>query len=364
MSEITDILANATVIGPTILPAESSATSVVAFAGGSAEPEAAATDVPESGSETPEAEPAPAEGEDGAAETLTEAEAETPEPAEAPPAQPPTRERGPMALRLGDLTKQRDEARAKTEEAEQRARLAQQEVDFWKQRALTPPPPPTETPPAPVPELPRYPNGRPLPPQEVAYADPAQYQVARLQYEDALLQWGIAEGFAQQARQQRDSEAIQAIRTQYPDYDQVTQASRVRLNDDVSTAILHHPERFALVYHLAQHPELEADLAPRQGVDAGLAVALLAQGLRPAAAPPSHEPPAPDAEAAETEPNGAAAPPVVEEVTQTPTRTVTQAPPPIAPTRGVGARAPRGYDDLSFEEFVKRRNEEERARWR
>ena len=332
MSEITsDLLEHSYVIGPTILPAESSATSVVAFARGG-EPE------PDTGTEDePEGEP---EGE--TPEGGKEAGDESGEPAE--PAEPSEEERprSRFQARFTDLTHERDAAKAHAREVDERARLVQQELDYWKQRALTPSTA-AETPPAM--DIPRYPNGRPQPPMREHFSSPDQFEAARLMYEDALLTWGVQHAMTQQTQQQQDLVRLQGVREQYPDYDRVAGQSRMQLNQDVSQAILAHPQRFELVYYLAQHPELEVALAPKQGVEAGMLVAMLAHDLpkREADASPTREEPAAAGRGPE------------------PTRTTSTAPPPIAPTRGTGARAPRGYDELSLHEFIARRNQEEQA---
>ena len=168
--------------------------------------------------------------------------------------------------------------------------------------------------------------------------------MAHLVYQDALMQWHIEQARSAREQQERESTALEAVRAQHADYDAVIgRSSQMQFNQDVLTALVRHPARFELAYYLAQHPDLEGHLARQYGVDAGLAVGLLAQQLGPAPAGVPLIPPAP---------------------ARTPTQPGTQAPPPIAPTRGVGGRAPRDYDELSLHEFIDRRNQEERARWR
>jgi hypothetical protein len=114
------------------------------------------------------------------------------------------------------------------------------------------------------------------------------------------------------------------------------------VNQDVGAALQASPQKPALLYYLATHPDEAFGLQQAQGFQAFRAIATLEAKL---AAGPPPVPPEANGEPALSPP-----PPAP--------------PPPIAPPRTAPVRAPRGYDDVSFLEFYDQRNKEEQARRR
>jgi hypothetical protein len=287
-------------------------------------------------------EPEPDEREDAPLDEAPETEPEAPEEGESEeeaPAKP--RSRHPIQPRLSELTQQRNAEREQRLAAEiARAKAegrAEALEELLRHQGLQAP-----RPPEPVQDgLSRTPQGRPIRPAEDAYATTQDYHQALHTYEDALGQWHSQQAIQAYEQQRTEREATQKVLERYPDFYRVVQGSRIPINQDVGVAINASPEKPALLYHLATHPDEAASLAQVQGVQAFRAIAALELAL-------SSPPPA-------TETNGAGEPPKPPPL---------EPPPPIAPTRGTGARPPRGYDDVTTMEFFDMRNKEEMARRR
>ena len=323
MAEITipDILADAVVTGPNILPLDPSAAPVIP-------PEAtvAETEAPEDGTPAPAPDEPPAEPEPPAEEGDELAEDDEP----APSAKPTGRDR--LNVRFSELTQQRD--------------LARQEADYWKSRALAQGPEAAQPPPRPPQDdIARTPEGRPLRPQEAQYATQDEFVAALERYEDTLIHWSVDQRLALEQQQRRERESFNRAREAHEDFEQVWDERVCKLT--VSPALLAaanaSDRAYELKYKLALLPLAELQSYNRMDAPA----AFLAMGRLEATldAPSANDtsPPAPVPE---------------------PRPQVSQAPPPIAPTRAVGGRAPRSYDEMSLEEFFAARNKEEQARRR
>lgn len=331
MSEPVDILANAIVAGPNMLPLDPSAAPAVA---------------PEPAAETPEptTDPSP-ESPEGDTPPADEP-AETEEPPETPDGEtPPRRRRNDVNVRFSELT-------AARKAAEDRAKFLEDQAEFWRQQAQAQPPRPLEgeqgVPAAPDGGLQRAPDGRPLPPDPSAFVTHADYEQARNVYTEALTDYKVTLALAQERQQRAQDTALAAVRQQYPDYDTVMQqAAALPINRVVGAAILHSPDTYAVRYYLATHPEEAQALLPVQDpAQALLAVGMLqarALGMVRAAAPPPASEPAP-------EPNG---------TTPETIPPLSTAPPPITPTRATGGRVAPSLDELPIGEYIVARNKQE-----
>lgn len=330
-----DLLANAMVTGPNVLPLDPSAAPAMPAAP-VAEPDetpdapAAPEPAPTPASE-PEAEPAPAasSGEDE------------------PPPKPTGQQR--LNMRFSELTQQRD--------------LAKQEAEYWKQRALespAPSPQPPAQPPAQPQAQPQQPqemfaraaNGRPLRPQAEHYTTTQAYDAAMDAYTEALSTFAVQTALAQQEQRQaalshreRQNARLTALREAHPDFDTVMAAPTFRVSQVVGQAMIASEYYHDLAYHLEQHPDEAARLSSLDVPSAYLAIGELQARLRTTPA------------------NGAAAPAGATTTVPPPEppQQMSQAPAPIAPTNGRGAPATRSYDDVSLHEFITRRNKEEQA---
>ena len=284
----------------------------------------------------PEPEPVPEKDGESLTEPI-EAVEEAPSEAEPPvESEPPEEPRSRAQQRFSDLARERNEARSERDKAQGELAALQRELDFYRQQALQPPP----APPPPVQDgVQRTPQGRPVRPTEEAYATAQDYHAALGQYEDALMQWHTGAAIVAYEQQRVERDAISKIVERFPDFHQVVQSSRIPVNADISAAIQASPDKPAVLYHLATHPDEALRLQYVQGYQAFRAIAALEAHLAGLLVPPQA--------------NGELSPPPPP-----------APPPPIAPPRAAPVRAPRGYEDVSFLEFYDQRNKEDMARRR
>lgn len=319
-----DILANAIVTGPNVLPLDPSASPAVP-----AEPVAEGEGEEVAASQVDA--PVSSEGEEDAGEDEGEGSDEDEDEEEAP--KPQARRKRTIQGRLGDLAQQRN--------------LARQEAEYWKQRALQTASQEQQSreqqQQTQQPGIPRYPNGSPIPPQEDQFPTRQDYQAAQQLYLDAAIQWGISREVAQYRMQQEEQQALRAVRELYTDYDEVVRNTPVRLNNDVSAAVLASRQKHQLIYRLATHPDEAMALENLTGPQAYLAIGRLESLVATGTPPPE------------------TGPPTVDTTTVFP---VSNAPPPIQPTRGNGVAPTRDYDQMSLQEFFEARNREENRRRR
>jgi len=317
-----DILANAVVVGPNVLPLDPSAAPAV--------PAVPVADEGDSEAAAPaEAPPPPQEGDEGEeqdGEDDTESDGE--EPQETPP--PQARRKRSFDARFSDLTHERN--------------LARQEAEYWRRRALDGGQPPqngADQPGQPAQQpagIPRYPSGEPIPPQEEGFANHDDFVRAQSLYNSANIQWHVSQALAQERLRTQEEQALRQMRENHSDYDEVVRNTPVRLNNDVSQAVLASAHKHQLIYRLATHPDEAMALENLNGLAAYLAIGRLESLVStetPAPEPAPAHPPAP---------------------------ATSNAPPPIQPTRGNGAVAVRDYDQMSLQEFFEARNKEERRR--
>ena len=311
-----DILANAVVVGPNVLPLDPSAAPAVPM-----EPVAEEGDT--EAAAPVEAPVPPPEGEEeqdgeGDSESDEEESDETPKPQ--------ARRKRSFGARFSDLTLERDQALERAE--------------YWRKRAMEGGPPPGESqqPEQPQGGIPRFPSGEPIPPQEEGFANHEDFVRAQALYNSANIQWHVSQALAQERLRTQEEQALRQMRESHTDYDEVVRNTPVRLNNDVSQAVLASAHKHQLIYRLATHPDEAMALENLNGPAAYLAVGRLESLV-------STETPRPEPAQAET-----------------PAPATSNAPPPIQPTRGNGAVAVRDYDQMSLQEFFEARNKEERRR--
>lgn len=205
------------------------------------------------------------------------------------------RRRKPIAERIGDLTRQRNEERA------ERERL-QAEVDRFKAAAPPPPapappaePPPPAPAPAPAPAA-ATPEADPEP-DENAYTDAFAYarDLARWESRRAVQEALATERreTAARAEEQRAQQVVQTFQTRMAtyrgatsDFDAVVGASVAPTSEHVRSAIIESDDPGPLVYHLAKNPALLAEIqALPPATQARRIGRLEAELSRPAAAP-------------------------------------------------------------------------------
>lgn len=324
-AERPDILANAVVTGPNVLPLDPSASPAVPR-----EPEEASAtdDTAAAPAEAPET-PAPTEGEEKQEETDESEEGEE-EDDDSPP--PKARRKRSIQGRLGELAQQR--------------KLAQQEAEYWKQRALQVGSDQLVEAQRQQREqqsgIPRQANGAPIPPVETEFPTHQDYLAAQQLYQEANIEWHVSRALAQERLRQEEANALRTVRELYSDYDEVVRNTGVRLNNDVSAAVLASDRKHQLIYRLATHPDEAMALENVNGTAAYLAIGRLESLVATESQRPE---PAPAPEVPVTPP-------------------VSHAPPPIQPTRGNGAAPVRDYDQMSLQEFFEARNREESRRRR
>lgn len=254
-----------------------------------------------------------------------------------PPAEPtdqtpevtpePPRE-DPLNKRFSDVTKARDEALKRAEEADQRLQTA---LEALERLGLTEPPEPQDITP-PVEEDPE-----PVPPE---FEDPEQYRTAMAEYTKAVTEWTVrrvtkaekaeaeqakaeAEVRAQQiAHQQRWMERRTKAIEKMLDYAEVAERPDVAITPAMAAAITSDEMGPELAYHLGKNPDVAARIAalplPLQGVELGLLKAQIS------------------------------APPQVQ---------TSKAPPPINPLTGGTTPQQRTPDEMSMEEYAAMRRQ-------
>lgn len=332
VAERPDILANAVVTGPNVLPLDPNARAAVPADDVADEAEDTAT----APAEAPEP-PKPDEGEEsqeGDESSDEEEEDEAPPP-------PKARRKRSFDTRFSELTQQRE--------------LARQEAEYWKRRALQTAEDEQRSREQQgqmqQPGIPRRPDGAPIPPVEDEFPTHQDYQAARQLYEEANIEYHVSRALAQERLRNEEAQALRVVRESYADYDEVVRNTPVRLNNDVSAAVLASAQKHQLIYRLATHPDEAMALENVTGPSAYLAIGRLESLVQTASQ--AAEQARKDALAAEAAADAAAAPPPV-----------SHAPPPIQPTRGNGAPVLRDYDQMSLQEFFEVRNREENRRRR
>lgn len=160
-----------------------------------------------------------------------------------------------------------------------------------------------------------------LPPVEPP-SDAAQFR--------ALIQAEVATHLQRQKAAEAQETQLEQLTQKYPDFETVVQQSTLEVSPVLTAAITGSPHRLELIYYLAQHPDETAML----NVASPLAIArdIRELGLTFTARPGSE-----------------ASPPVPS----------SHAPPPLTPTRGNGTNS-QNLDTMSFRDYVKVRNEQER----
>lgn len=322
-AERPDILANAVVSGPNVLPLDPSASPAVPQ-----EPEADTT-ADDTAAPTGEAPPPSNDDEESEGEATEDEEAEPEEEVLPPQAK---KKKPTIQDRLGTLAQQR--------------KLAQQEAEYWKQRALQVGSDQLAEAQRQQREqqsgIPRQANGAPIPPVETEFPTHQDYLAAQQLYQEANIEWHVSRALAQERLRQEEANALRMVRELYSDYDEVVRNTGVRLNNDVSAAVLASDRKHQLIYRLATHPDEAMALENVNGTAAYLAIGRLESLVATESQRPE---PAPAPEVPVTPP-------------------VSHAPPPIQPTRGNGAAPVRDYDQMSLQEFFEARNREESRRRR
>lgn len=341
-----DILANAIVTGPNILPVDPSAAPAVppepVADGGEGEGAVGAVAVEEA--DTTASPAGDGEGEADAAEREGEAEGE-----DGDESQPQAQRKHSFGARFSDLTHERD--------------VAKQEAEYWKKVALEreareqaeraqqsqQPQQPQQPPPQQQPHgIPRYPNGLPIPPIEDQFPTHDDYLVAQNLYTHATMQWHVSQQVQQalaiERQVQANERALEAARKEHTDYDaKLQEVASIQFSPDASQALLSSHNRHEILYRLATHPDEARILSTLVGPAAYLAVGRMEGLIQPATNGRNGSSPS-------SSPTEAQEPPIPK---------VSQAPPPIQPTRGNGAPPRRDYDSMPLHEFIEVRNREE-----
>ncbi len=271
--------------------------------------------------ETPEAE---------SAETTSESATE---PENEPSASDEPKKAKGVQKRLDELTKQREQERARAEAAEQRLDRALQALEKMTGQ------PAAET----KAEIAQT-DPEPTKPNRADFPDIEAYEVALGDYVDKKATWTARREIqAAQAeeRQQRELQAIeegqekarqaynervQKVKEQFSDYDDVAESPDVQVPIPVAYAIINDPDGPAIQYYLGKHPDEAKKLfelsPPQQLVALGKMVAKM-QTPAPAPAP---KPP------------------------------VSAAPAPIKPLKTGGDSGPsKSLEDMSMEEYAAHR---------
>jgi hypothetical protein len=231
--------------------------------------------------------------------------------------------------RLDELTKQREEERARAEKAEQ---LLERMTGLVEQLSGKKEP----TTPEPAAE------GEPVKPNRNDYPDPDAWESALVDYADKRAAWTAKREVETMQRQQREESQAAAIeqgmlkardeyaarvqeaKTKIPDYDEVANSPDVSVPIPVAHAIINSEHGPQLQYYLAKHPERAQALfnmtPPQQLIALGLMVAEMQAPVKPP---------------------------------------VSAAPRPISPIASPGESSlPKSLEDMSMEEYAAKRKDD------
>ena len=224
--------------------------------------------------------------------------------------------------RIGELTKEKHDAKREAE-------AAQREAEYWRQQALKAAeqnPEPTQA---------DAPTGEPT--REQFDYDDAQYMKAWYKWQrdqERAEETRTKQAEEAQKRHKTFQEREQAFAAAHPDYEEVAKAEHVPITKEMAEAIIESDDAPAIAYYLGQNLEEASAIAAMSPIAAARAIGRIEAKL-------SAKPSVPD--------------PI------TPTKTVTRAPEPVTTLSGSPA-VTKSYDDMSMEEYDATRKKERAAK--
>lgn len=224
--------------------------------------------------------------------------------------------------RIGELTKERHDAKREAE-------AAQREAEYWRQQALKAAeqkPEPTQA---------DAPTGEPT--REQFDYDDAQYMKAWYKWQrdqERAEETRTKQAEEAQKRHKTFQEREQAFAAAHPDYEEVAKAEHVPITKEMAEAIIESDDAPAIAYYLGQNLEEASAIAAMSPIAAARAIGRIEAKL---SAKP--DVPAPT----------------------TPPKTVTRAPEPVTTLSGSPA-VTRSYEEMDMREYDETRRKERAAK--
>lgn len=224
--------------------------------------------------------------------------------------------------RIGELTKEKHDAKREAE-------AAQREAEYWRQQALKAAeqnPEPTQA---------DAPTGEPT--REQFDYDDAQYMKAWYKWQrdqERAEETRTKQAEEAQKRHKTFQEREQAFAAAHPDYEEVAKAEHVPITKDMAEAIIESDDAPAIAYYLGQNLEEASAIAAMTPIAAARAIGRIEAKLSAKTAAPAPT---------------------------TPTKTVTRAPEPVTTLSGSPA-VTKSYDEMSMEEYDATRKKERAAK--
>ena len=224
--------------------------------------------------------------------------------------------------RIGELTKEKHDAKREAE-------AAQREAEYWRQQALKAAeqnPEPTQA---------DAPTGEPT--REQFDYDDAQYMKAWYKWQrdqERAEETRTKQAEEAQKRHKTFQEREQAFAAAHPDYEEVAKAEHVPITKEMAEAIIESDDAPAIAYYLGQNLEEASAIAAMSPIAAARAIGRIEAKLSAKTAVPAPT---------------------------TPTKTVTRAPEPVTTLSGSPA-VTKSYDEMSMEEYDATRKKERAAK--
>lgn len=224
--------------------------------------------------------------------------------------------------RIGELTKEKHDAKREAE-------AAQREAEYWRQQALKAAeqkPEPTQA---------DAPTGEPT--REQFDYDDAQYMKAWYKWQrdqERAEETRTKQAEEAQKRHKTFQEREQAFAAAHPDYEEVAKAEHVPITKEMAEAIIESDDAPAIAYYLGQNLEEASAIAAMTPIAAARAIGRIEAKL-------SAKPSVP--------------------TTTTPAKTVTRAPEPVTTLSGSPA-VTTSYDDMPMAEYDAARRKERAAK--
>lgn len=224
--------------------------------------------------------------------------------------------------RIGELTKEKYDAKREAE-------AAQREAEYWRQQALKAAeqkPEPTQA---------DEPTGEPT--LEQFDFDTGKYMKALLKWDreqEKIEESKQKQQEAAQKRQQTFKEREQAFAAAHPDYEEVAKAEHVPITKEMAEAIIESDDAPAIAYYLGQNLEEASAIAAMSPIAAARAIGRIEAKLSATTSVPA---------------------PI------TPAKTVTRAPEPVTTLSGAPA-VTQSYDEMSMAEYDAARRKERAAK--